>query len=176
MSIWLTVGSLDEAKHLDFLEGARDAFNFYLSSLKKRSHVSLNVYLILKKENTILLHLRKNTGYCDGFYGFVAGHVENNEPATLAMLREAKEEIGIELDHSSLRVVHVMHRKTNRLNIDIFFECNGWEGEITNMEPEKCASVDFFSIDDLPSNTIDYVKQALQAILAHEFYSEVGWI
>lgn len=170
---WVTI---DEAKKLDLLDGAEDALHFYrFNSKKKRSGASVNAYLILKKEKKVLLHLRKNTGYSDGFYGLVSGHVEDDEPATLAILREAYEEAGIELDNSSLHVVHVIHRKTNRLNIDIFFECSHWQGDITNKEPEKCASLDFFSIDNLPSNTIDYIKDALQAISANKFYSEVGW-
>lgn len=79
-----------------------------------------------KKENEVLLYLR-NTGYCDGFYGLVSGHVEDDESATSALIREAHEEADIQFDPSHLRVVHVMHRKTNRFNIDIFFECSHWQ-------------------------------------------------
>ena len=43
--------------------------------VKKRSGASVNVYLILKRGNKILFHLRKNTGYCDGMLSLVAGHV-----------------------------------------------------------------------------------------------------
>lgn len=170
---WVPV---DEAKKLNLIDGAEAALNFYLANLrKKRSGANVNAYLVLRKENRILLHLRKNTGYCDNFYGLVSGHVEDGEPASVALSREAQEEAGIELDSSSLRVAHVMHRKTNRLNIDIFFECTHWQGNIENKEPEKCAALDFFSINNLPSNTIDYIKDALQAISENEFYSEVGW-
>ena len=169
--------SIDEAKKLDLLDGAEDALQFYFSkSKKKRAGASVNAYLVLKKENKVLLHLRNNTGYCDGFYGLVSGHVEDGEPATAALIREALEEAGIQLDQSHLRSAHVMHRKTNRLNIDIFFECSHWQGDITNKEPEKCISLDFFPIDNLPSNTIGYIKDTLQAILVNKFYSEVGWI
>lgn len=167
--------SIDEAKKLDLLEGEETILQFLSNSKKTRPRTNVNVYLVLKKENKVLLHLRKNTGYCDGFYGLVSGHVEDNEPATLAILREAQEEAGIELTSACLRVVHVMHRKTNRINIDIFFECSHWQGDMTNKEPEKCASLDFFSIDNLPSNTIDYIKDALQAISANKIYSEAGW-
>lgn len=167
--------SIDEAKKLDLLDGEETILHFLSHSKRKRPGTNVNVYMVLRKENEVLLHLRKNTGYCDSFYGLVSGHVEDSEPATAAIIREAQEEAGIELDSSSLRVVHVLHRKTNRLNIDLFFECDHWQGDITNKEPEKCASLDFFSIDNLPFNTIDYIKDALQAISANKFYSEVGW-
>lgn len=131
--------------------------------------------LVLKTKDKILLQLRSNTGYCDGFYSLVAGHVEDNESATAAIIREAQEEIGILLDPSNIEVIHVMHRKTNRFNMDIFFECTHWQGDILNKEPEKCASLDFFYLNQLPINTIDYIKDALNAISTNEFYSEAGW-
>lgn len=153
-------------------EALRD---YRLDSQKKRSGASVNAYLVLKKENKVLLHLRNNTGYCDGFYGLVSGHVEDDESATSALIREAQEEAGIRLNPLHLRIAHIMHRKSNRLNIDIFFECILWQGDIVNKEPEKCISLDFFSIENLPSDTIDYIKDALRAISNNQFYSEVGW-
>lgn len=122
-----------------------------------------------------MLQLRQNTGYCDGMWSFVAGHVEDGEPATTGMIREAYEEIGIQLIPSQIKVVHVMHRKTTRLNVDIFFDCQSWCGEIQNKEPEKCAGLEFFSLDELPSSMIDYNAVALKSIQRGEFYSEYGW-
>lgn len=141
----------------------------------KRSGASINAYLILKHDNKILFHLRKNTSYCDGMWSLVAGHVEDGESATAAMIREAREEIGIELSFSQIKVVHVMHRQTNRFNVDIFFDCSSWQGAIQNCEPEKCEKLDFFSLDALPSNIVDYNATVLRAILNGEFYSEQGW-
>src|SRR3989344_3341501 len=90
---------------------------------KKRSGAAVNAYLLLRKRETVLLSLRKNTGYFDGCYGLVSGHVEDGEPASAAMIGEAKEEANLVIRPESLQVVHLMHRKTNRLNIDVFFEC-----------------------------------------------------
>jgi 8-oxo-dGTP diphosphatase len=73
---------------------------------KKRSEAVVNTYLLLRKEKKILLSLRKNTGY----YGLVSGHVEDQESASSAMIREAKEEVNI-IRSESLKVVHLMHRK-----------------------------------------------------------------
>lgn len=143
--------------------------------IKKRAGASVNSYLILKQQDKILLHLRKNTGYCDGKWSLVAGHVEDGESATEGMIREAFEEIGIALRPTAIQVVHVMHRKTNRLNVDVFFDCQSWKGEIQNLEPEKCEKLDFFPISCLPSNIIDYNAMALRYILEGKFYSELGW-
>ncbi|MEN9344197.1 MAG: hypothetical protein RLZZ453_984 [Chlamydiota bacterium] len=105
----------------------------------------------------------------------VAGHVEDGEPASAAMIRETREEIGIELSSSQIKVVHVMHRKTNRLNVDVFFDCRSWHGIIKNLEPEKCEKLEFFPVSRLPSNIVDYVAMAFDHIMKGEFYSEIRW-
>jgi 8-oxo-dGTP diphosphatase len=121
-----------------------------------------------------LASLRKNTNYYDGFYGLVSGHVEDGEPASKAILREAREEADIQALHF-LKPVHCMHRKTNRFNIDIFFACSSWSGDICNREVHKCAQLEFHPIDRLPQNIIPYIEKALKAWLSSEFYSEEGW-
>lgn len=143
--------------------------------VKKRSGATLNAYLLLRKEDSVLLSLRKNTGYFDGCYGLVSGHVEDGEPLSAAMIREAKEEANLLIRPESLKVVHVMHRKTNRFNIDVFFECANWEGDPINLEPGKCAKLNFFSLESLPENLIPYIRVALQAALEGSVYSEDGW-
>src|SRR5580700_9306718 len=142
---------------------------------KRRTGASVNAYLILRQKNQILFSLRKNTGYCDGMWGFVAGHVEDGESATSAIIREAQEEINLQLLPFQVEVIHVMHRKTDRLNIDIFFDCPSWQGIIENKEPDKCEKLEFFSIDSLPPNTIEYDHTILERIANKQFYSETGW-
>ena len=145
-------------------------------SLEERSGSTfVCVYLILKQEDQLCLLLRRNTGYYDGYYGLIAGHVEDGESAIAGMIREAYEEAGLELNASQMKVVHVMHRQTNRLNIDVFFDCQSWESAIKNLELEKCRELDFFSLGALPSNVVDYNEIALKHILRREFYSELGW-
>jgi 8-oxo-dGTP diphosphatase len=158
--------------------GARSAYQQYSAALpgaKKRTVASVSSYLILIKDGKVLLGLRQNTGYCDGMWSFPAGHVEEGEPASLAMVREAEEEIGIRLDPACLKAVHIMHRQSNRLNVDIFFTCSKWEEEIENREPEKCEKLSFFPLDALPSNLVGYIRQALDHVAQGIFFSEPGW-
>lgn len=140
--------------------------------MEKRTGANVNAYLILRQSDRVLLQLRKNTGYCDGMWGFVAGHVEDGEPATEAMIREAREEIGLFLIPSQIQVAHIMHRKTNRLNVDIFFNCPVWQGSLLNLEPDKCEKIEFFTLNSLPANMIQYHKIAFEY---DHFYSEHGW-
>ena len=146
-----------------------------VSSHTRTPTAFLCCYLILKKQDRVCLLLRKNTGYCDGFYGLIAGHAEEGESATEAMIREAKEEAGLHLEAAQLKLVHVMHCKTNRLNINFFFEYAFWPGDPQNCEPDKCENIALFPLADLPENTMDFVAYACKASSRGEFYSEIGF-
>jgi len=171
--LWVTD---QEAKSLPLMAGALEGLRYYRAlPPKKRTGASVSAYLILQQGNQILLGLRKNTGYNDGRWSLVAGHVEDGEGATSAMIREAKEEIGIDISAADLKIVHIMHRNSNRYNVDIFFTCSTWKGEIQNCELEKCEQWSFFPQDALPANMVDYNKYVLEARTKGEFYSEHGW-
>ena len=143
---------------------------------KERFKVPVAVYLIVKNGNRILLQLRKNTGYMDGYYSLVAGHIEGNETATQACIREANEEAGMELKASDIKPVHIMHRLTPKTEyIDMFFIVENYNGNIENREPEKHEKHEFFDIDNLPENIIDYIKVAINKAMDGVFYSEYGF-
>lgn len=138
-------------------------------------------YLVLIKNNKILLLRRYNTGYQDGKYSFIAGHAERNETFTNTVIREAKEEAGIKVDSKNLEVAHIMHRKCpedpqgENERIDTFFIAKKWQGKIRNCEPQKCDRLNWFNLDNLPPNIIPYIKQAIDCIKNRIFYSEHGW-
>lgn len=59
-------------------------------------------YGIFIQDHKILLSLRKNTGWMDGFYGLPSGHVEQNETIKGSLVRELQEEVGLDIDESNL--------------------------------------------------------------------------
>lgn len=136
-------------------------------------------YLVLVKEGRVLLLRRYQTGYEDGQYSLVAGHVEPGESFTDCMVREAEEEAGIQLERKDLRVGHVMHRYAPEseapFRLDIFFIAERWAGEICNKEPHKCDELAWFELEKLPENLIPFVREALANIQQKKSYSEWGW-
>lgn len=133
------------------------------------------VYLLSFDDEQVLLLKRKNTGHRDGEYSLVAGHIDEDEAATEAMVREAYEEVGITIERSDLEAVHVIHRDSGaREYLDIFFVADHWQGEIENREPEKCAELAWVDSTALPENTVPYVKQAI-ANISGGVFSEFGW-
>ncbi len=134
-------------------------------------------YLVLIKDGRVLLARRANTGYYDGHYSIPAGHVESGESFNRALIREVGEEIGIHLSLSDLVVSHVMHRKAEdgSERVEVFYNVSRWEGNIENMETEKCDDLSWFPLTTLPENTIPYVKHVVDCIQGQVFYSEYGW-
>ena len=133
------------------------------------------VHLFLFRDNKILLSCRANTGFEDGNYSVPAGHLENNETATQAMEREAREEVGITINPEDLKVIHVMHRKSTQSRIDFFFTSEKWQGEPVIGEPDKCSDLSWFALNDLPENMVPYVRFAIENHHNKVFYSEFGW-
>ncbi|MFA5994655.1 MAG: NUDIX domain-containing protein [Parcubacteria group bacterium] len=140
---------------------------------KDRFKFIVAVYLMLIKEGKILMLRRCNTGYEDGNYSLVAGHVDEGESFKEAIVREAKEEAGIDIELKDVDVAHVMHRVALG-RISIFLTVKKWSGEIKNMEPEKCDDLSWFDINNLPENTIPYIRKAIENYENGVLYSEDG--
>ena len=133
-------------------------------------------YLFLIKDNQILLQRRFQTGFEDGNYGVPAGHLDGDETAREGGAREIREEIGIEIKPEDMTVVHLMHRKAESdERIDFFMVASKYSGDIINMEPNKCDDLQFFPLDNLPKNMVDYVKVAIENYRKGINYSEYGW-
>jgi 8-oxo-dGTP diphosphatase len=147
--------------------------------MKKRHQIIPAAYLVLIDEGKILLLRRYNTGYQDGNYSMIAGHVDQGETFISAIIREAKEEAGIVLDKQDLKVIHVMHRKSllpeTDERVDVFISAEKWEGDIINKEHHKCDDLSWFELDNIPDNSVPYLKHVVKQIRNNEFYSEFGW-
>lgn len=146
--------------------------------MKKREQFKVYVaaYLALIQNDRILLLRRFNTGYQDGKYSLVAGHLDGGETVEECIIREAKEEANIDLSREDLQVKHIMHRNaSDREYMDVYLTATGWNGELKNMEPHKCDDLSWFPLTALPENLIDEVRFALEKMQQGVFFSEVGW-
>ena len=104
-----------------------------------QSRVAVNLILTNDRDECLFLR-RFNTGYRDGEYGLVAGHVEEGENLKTAMIREAIEEIGVTLSPDDLEVVGVIPSLPNRY-VYFFLHADTWSGDMKNMEPHKCDDI-----------------------------------
>lgn len=136
------------------------------------------VYLLLRNdEGKYLMARRFNTGYQDGNYNVPSGRIEEGELPAEALIREAKEEIGINVNSDNLQLAHVSYRPIHDdtgTRVDFFFSAKNWDGEIVNNEPDKCDELRWIHPDDLPANTTPHVKNAIACVERGEYFSELN--
>lgn len=148
--------------------------------MKGRHMTRSAVMLILLRDcehgRQVLLQRRQNTGYADGMWDFAAtGHVDAGESMTMAVRREAMEELGIDIPPGSLEFATITHRNVGDAYYNGFFTATGYIGRPRIMEPHKCSGLEWFCLDALPDNFIEDRRRALMNYLAGISYSEEGW-
>ncbi|MFH0890894.1 MAG: NUDIX domain-containing protein [Candidatus Liptonbacteria bacterium] len=144
----------------------------------QRFKIVTAVHTILVKDGKILLARRINTGWQDGMYHIPGGHVDGGETMANAVIREAKEELGIAIDPTGMKLGHVMHRAPAGEDgeyLDLFFIVKKWEGEPKINEPERCDDLNWFEPNSLPENIIPHIRKSIEAVFSGETYSEYGW-
>ena len=133
-------------------------------------------YVLLRRTRDgteeVLLQLRQNTGYRDGFWAAAAaGHVESGESVFQAAVREAAEELAVRIDPGDLVPLTTMHRTQGNADpiderVDFFFEYRQWVGEPYLVEPHKAAALDWFALDAPPDPVVPHELALLTALAA----------
>ena len=123
-----------------------------------------SVYLIIKNNNgKVLLQRRKGTTLWPGFLALPAGHIDKGENAYEAAVREAREELGIEITAQDIVDTFVVSRKNKSLPpyYDVYFEIAKYNGIIKINEPEKCSELVWCDMNKPPEDMIDFEKEAI---------------
>ena len=140
-----------------------------------RFNMVVAVHLFLMQDGKVLLLRRFNTGYEDGNFSVIAGHLNGDEEVKTATIREAREEAGIEICPRDLQVVGVMHRKSDDERVEFFLVALAWLGQVANREPERCDRLEWADVDNLPENVIPYIKRALENYRWRKWFDSFGW-
>lgn len=145
-----------------------------------RNKVIPAAWVFLLRGNKVLLAKRANTGWNDGFWSLPSGHVEHGESYSAAIIREAKEEVGVIIEPSDLVHVAVVGHPSSKEGesdrIDVFFETTVFMGEPENLELNKCSEIAWFSLDNLPDKIVQIVKTVLKARSEGVAFIETGWV
>jgi 8-oxo-dGTP pyrophosphatase MutT (NUDIX family) len=117
----------------------------------------------------VLLQRRRGTGYRDGFWAVLAGHVEPGESVHEAAVREAFEEAGVTVRPDDLRPLTTLHRFERggpavEQRVDVFFEVRRWAGDPVLREPDKADALGWFELDHLPEPVVPHERLVLDAI------------
>ncbi|MTB89377.1 NUDIX domain-containing protein [Aeromicrobium senzhongii] len=137
----------------------------------ERSLLVAAAYVILRRGDEVLLQLREGTGYRDGHWALLAGHVDPGESVHEAAVREAYEEAGVTIDPADLHPLTALHRFERggpqvEQRLDAIFEVTRWSGEAGLQEADKAAEMGWFPLDDLPEPTVPHERDVLDLLAA----------
>ena len=135
----------------------------------------LAVNLVVSKDDKVLLMRRYNTGWNDGMYALMGGHVEDSENIFDAAIREAKEELGIIVNAENLKPLFSMQVSPD--HVYFYFGCSEFENEPKIMETDQCDDLQYFDTKHLPDNLIEADKKALEEIFKNKTstFTTFGW-
>lgn len=141
---------------------------------ENRHKMAAAVYGIFRDGNKVLFVRRAHTNYMDGKLGLPAGHVEKNESIDEALAREVREEVGINVEKKSTKLIFTGHRYEVAGEYDYadyYFEVTRWCGEPKNGEPKKHSEVIWTELGN--PDIIDYLQQVFQDIAEGKSYSSI---
>lgn len=122
------------------------------------------VYVIIKRNGKILLQRRQGTDAWCGFLALPAGHIDVGENPIEAMIREIKEELGMNISEEQLIKPTVVERNctdNGKQYYDIYYELINYNEEPKIMEPNKCSELIWVDENNLPKDMITFEKEAL---------------
>ncbi len=91
-----------------------------------------------------------------------------------AAVREAQEETGVDIEEKDMVFSTVMHRIEDDERVDFFVQVQKWRGEPVNAEPDKCDDLRWADVNQLPENTVPYVRRAITNHLNGVRFDEFG--
>jgi len=140
--------------------------------MRDRFKVSVSVFAIVRRDERVLMLLRSGTGWMDGYWSLPAGAMDGGELAPVAAVRELREEVSLVASRGALVLTHTQQNFTHGDEwLGLYFEAPDVAGSPAVTEPDKHAAVGWFASDDLPVNTVPYVRMALEAIQMRKPYS-----
>ena len=133
-------------------------------------------YLLLARPGDggteVLLQLRgADTSYMPHHWASgAAGHIEYAESVAVAAAREAREELGIDVDPAVMRPLCAVQRTEPgnadwiEQRVDFFVTADAWSGEPAVQEPGKCDRLAWFPLDRLPSPLVPHEAEVLRRL------------
>jgi 8-oxo-dGTP diphosphatase len=137
----------------------------------------IDVLLLLLRDDRVLLALRDGTGYADGQWNLPSGKLEADEDLLSALLRETREEIGLDLDRTAAQMATTVHYRSPKgpARVGFFFAVTDWVGEPVNAEPHKCAKIAWYPLGMLPHNTVPYTAAGIDQYTRGKPFGLRGW-
>ncbi len=134
------------------------------------------VYVIIKNEKWEILFWRRKWSFKNWFFQIIpAWHLELWESIIDCWIKEAKEELWIDINEEDLNIIHMCHRVVEewRVYFDVYLETKKYNWKIKINEIDKCSEIKFIDINNLPDDDfVMYDIEALKQLKEWHFFSE----
>ena len=125
--------------------------------------VRVGVGVVVVKNGKILLGKRRGA-HGSGAWSFPGGHLEFNEEIEACAVREVAEETGLKIKNlKRIEYTNDIFNPEGKHYITLFVIAEIESGEPKIMEPDKCAEIKWFDINNLPKKIFD----ASERMIAH---------
>ncbi len=122
------------------------------------------IYMIIRNsKGDVLFQRRWGSKLWSNFLGLPAGHLDKEENALNALIREAKEELDIDISSDDIEDTFVVNRINKNLKpyYDVYFVIKNYGGLIKINEPNKCQELKWVNLEELPEDVIGFERVAL---------------
>lgn len=141
------------------------------------NHVGSSVNLHVMKDGKILLLRRISEKWMHGQLQIPGGKTEPGESPLEAVLREAKEELGINITAQNVEHIATVAVKdgNNEYFAVQFTLLDPEQYEFRIMEPHKCSELVWADMAAMPEDTIELFKTIITQTTAGESYIQIGY-
>ena len=137
------------------------------------SKLAVAVISVIIKNNKVLLLKRKNTPWMNWYWWLVWWRLDAWETMTFWAIREAKEEVWIEIVEENIKFKSLIQHKDDRWErIYFVIQVEDFSWVAKNMEEDKCEKIEWFDLNNLPKKITPQVEICLDAIKNKICYSE----
>ena len=124
-----------------------------MSGDKERPMFRSAMFIAVSNEKgEYLLQRRANTGFLDGYYDLVSGHLEYDESCETCAVRETKEEVDLVVNPADLKLATLFQSdfETGIRYLNYIYTTDTYSGTPRIGEPEKIDDMQWFTPDEFP--------------------------
>ena len=132
----------------------------------------VGIGVMIFKDGKVLLGKRKGS-HGAGEYSFTGGHLDYMESFEDCARRETEEEAGIEIEHVRFQCLSNITTYAPKHYVHVGLIADWKSGEPQVMEPEKCESWGWHSLDALPEPLFEVTKRSLEFYKTNVIYQDI---
>ncbi|MEE3295615.1 MAG: (deoxy)nucleoside triphosphate pyrophosphohydrolase [Pseudomonadota bacterium] len=133
--------------------------------MRSKEIIIVSALALIDNDKKILLNKRPDDKFMSGFWEFPGGKKEKNETPSECLIREIKEEIGINIKDSDLSpITFASHEYDDFSILLLLFSCREWNGILVAKENQELgwfSPLDLYKLELLPADKglIPYLEE-----------------